>query len=222
MDRIGLQYAAMDLLVGAVIAAGGFLLGAVIRPYLKGYSTKKGENLATQEDAQRILDQVQAVTRSTEEIKSEISGGLWDKQKQWEMKREVLFEATNAVARVEEQLMRMSSVIAVGWGHIEDPDWIESWHETLSEWREAVTGFEKALSLVLVTCAYETAAVLVKFRSLVGGVSGRLAKKDRSVYDERSEEITRAALEVRVAIRKELGVPTPQSTQSSAPLSPNE
>lgn len=188
--------------------------------YFGSYLKTKGKNLATREDIDGVVEQVSAVTQATKEIETKISSDLWDRQKQWEMKREVLFEATNSVARVEEQLLRMSSVIVAAKDRIEHPDWIESWHETLVEWRETLARFEKALSLVTIVCSYETAAAFLKFRSLVALVSGRLAKKDGGVYDERCAELTRTAFEIRVAIRKELGVPTPQSAESSETLAP--
>jgi hypothetical protein len=58
----GLQYRYMGLILGAIIAILSFLLGAVLRPYLTGYASKKGENLAAHEDIDKLVDQIKAVT----------------------------------------------------------------------------------------------------------------------------------------------------------------
>lgn len=206
----------MSLALGAATAVIAFIIGAVLRPFLTGYSTKKGENLATREDIANVVKQVEAVTRTTEEIKAEVSAGIWDRQKQWEMKRDVLFEASKVLALVEDQLMQMQSVVSIAKKHVEDPDWMETWHERLVEWRNTVGALERTLGLVKVVCTPETTAALLKFRALTGTISGGLAKKDETAYDLQSEELMRRGFEVRVAIRKELGVqPLRQSTVPS-------
>lgn len=65
---------------GLVAAIFGFWINNYFGPYLK----KKAENLATQEDIQRLVDQV----RETERVKAEISDRMWDRQAQWNAKRE--------------------------------------------------------------------------------------------------------------------------------------
>ena len=100
----------MELLLGAVIAVLSFLLGAVLRPYLTGYATKKGENLATHEDIDKVLEQVKAVTEATKKIEADISTGVWDRQKRWEMKREVLFEAARRLSEIDDAMFSNSVV----------------------------------------------------------------------------------------------------------------
>jgi hypothetical protein len=77
------------------------LIGAFIGSYLASYLRKKGENLATHEDLGKLVDQVRAVTTTTKEIEAKISTDVWDRQKRWEMKREVLFEATKRLGAVK-------------------------------------------------------------------------------------------------------------------------
>lgn len=59
------------------------LVGAAVGAYLMPYLTKKGENLATQEDFAQIRQQLQLATRDTEEIKDLLSSKTWRSQKQW-------------------------------------------------------------------------------------------------------------------------------------------
>lgn len=106
VEADGLQYTHMELLIGALIAGLSLLLGA----YLKGYGTKKGENLATHEDIDKVLEQVKAVTEATKKIEAEISTGVWDRQKRWEMKREVLFEAARRLSEIDDAMLSNSVV----------------------------------------------------------------------------------------------------------------
>ena len=55
--------------VSSSLSAGA---GAFIGSYLK----KKGENLATHEDINKLVDQVKSVTQATKEIEAKISGKL--------------------------------------------------------------------------------------------------------------------------------------------------
>ena len=49
------------------------LVGILIGGFLKSYLKKKGENFATKEDFEEILNQVKKTTEVTEEIKNELS-----------------------------------------------------------------------------------------------------------------------------------------------------
>ncbi|WP_058186695.1 hypothetical protein [Terracidiphilus gabretensis] len=67
------------------------LIAAGIGGYFGAYLKQKGENLATKEDIAQI-------TRAQEEIKAKISDDIWDRQKQWELKRDVVFDVIRALA----------------------------------------------------------------------------------------------------------------------------
>jgi hypothetical protein len=61
--------------------------------------------LATHEDIDKLVDQVRAVTQTTKEIEARISNEVWDRQKLWEMKREVVFDAMKRVVQADNALL---------------------------------------------------------------------------------------------------------------------
>lgn len=75
-----------------------FILGCVVvyvfKPFLGSYSAKKGENLATKEDIAQI-------TKVQEEIKAKISDDAWDRQRQWELRRDVVLDSVRALADLD-------------------------------------------------------------------------------------------------------------------------
>jgi len=83
-----------------------FLGEIVLKPYLKAYAEEKGKRLATKEDIDNVLEQVRAVTRETEIIKAEISGGLWQQQWHLTQKRDCYARLVDALENI--QLQRSS------------------------------------------------------------------------------------------------------------------
>lgn len=74
LDIIG-RYAGIG--VTTLVASG---VGAFIGSYLK----KKGENLATHEDIDKLTDQVTAVTTTTKQIEAAISNEMWRRERKAE------------------------------------------------------------------------------------------------------------------------------------------
>src|ERR1700693_4752253 len=94
---------------GFLLVPVGAWLGALLGPYLK----KKGENLATHEDLQKLVAQNEAITTATKRIETKISSEVWDRQKQWEIKRDVLFEAIRRTAEVDDALHQLKALLKV-------------------------------------------------------------------------------------------------------------
>ena len=79
----------LNLLVGLNSVILVFVVVNVFKPFIGSYAAKKGENLATKQDIAQL-------TKIAEGIKAEISDKVWDRQKQWEMRRDVVFEMVRA------------------------------------------------------------------------------------------------------------------------------
>src|SRR2546425_12333594 len=100
---------AIELYFGPAAIAVTALLGSGIGSFLGAYLKRKGENLATHEDVDKLVKQVAAVTQTTKEIEAKISNEVWDRQRQWEMKKEVLFAAAKQISAMEDALLDLNT-----------------------------------------------------------------------------------------------------------------
>ena len=202
----------MTLLITAAICnVLSFLLGVVLTPYLRGYSAKKGENLATHEDIDKLVDQVSVVTQTTKEIESKISGELWDKQKHWEMKRDVIFEMSKKMSAVDDALASMYSThnfyrtLAQSGQMVDSFMKSESLAKASANWGNAADAYDSALALTSIVCGIQLCQALREFiiftRRLVPQI-----QQDPPLYVQSAGEIATRVKRIQELLRKELGV----------------
>lgn len=85
----------MTLMQG-IIYALSVVVALFVGGYLKSYTGKKGENLATKEDIAKI-------TQLQEEIRDQVSG----ERKMWELRRELAYEVATLTGTLSELFTRM-------------------------------------------------------------------------------------------------------------------
>jgi hypothetical protein len=206
----------MELLHGAIIAVLSFFLGAVLRPYLTGYAAKKGENLATHEDIDKLVDQVKAVTEATKKIEAEISSGVWDKQKRWEMKREVLFEAARKISEIDDAMLSNSVVLKADrakqkeWeartpSMEEQLSWGQTKNERLMRWSKASSEFDVSRAFVLIVCSKGASQAFSELGTYINTLAPQMTQNP-DAYDSGRLELIKKILLAQKAIRKELEV----------------
>jgi hypothetical protein len=204
------------LITGAICSVLSFLSGVVLTTYLRGYSAKKGENLATHEDISKLVDQVKAVTEATKKIEAEISTGVWDRQKRWEMKREVLFEAAKRLAEIEDALLGYSVVMKEDrkkqreWESAPPSDteqltWGQTKYERLMRWSRASSEFDESRSFVTIVCSKDSIRAFYEFSMFIRKLGGAMTE-DPDIWDKSRVELSKKLVEAQMAIRKELGV----------------
>jgi hypothetical protein len=201
------------------------LIGAFAGSYLGAYMKKKGENRAIHEDINKLVDQVRAVTAATKQIEAEISSGVWDKQKRWEMKRDVLFETTKRIAALYDAVSQLQVVLRT---QSADAALKASTVGQQMKIEENKTYFARKAALkesqffVEVTCGKEIANAINAFDSLVTRVAAGINKDDTTIFDASSRQLTGLRDGVREAIRNELatGGVTSQFNESSAAANP--
>jgi hypothetical protein len=193
---IALIMSALTLLVGAF---GG---------YLTGYAKKKGENLATHEDIGKLTEQVAAVTKTAKEIEATISSDLWDRQKRWELKREVLFEATKRVAAADAALASLDSFLQVEmtYQNKEDPNLVDQFTKHSLRFIDAATALDETRLLVDAVCGAEAKAAIEAFSLLTKALGAGISRKDHEIYTKSLADLAKKRLAVGAAIRKELKI----------------
>jgi hypothetical protein len=181
----------------------GLLVG-----YLAGYTKKRGENKAMHDDLDKLVDQVRAVTTTTKEIEAQISGGLWDRQRRWELKREVLFDATRRVAETEERLLSLNSMVQLEINKPEQlqPGWQQLRAEASVNWSKASAAIDESKLFISVSCGKETAQCFENYVQFTNSVAAKLGEKQVNVYLDSYRELLERRSAVRIAMRKELGI----------------
>jgi hypothetical protein len=201
-------------IIDALIVGGPALVSGWIGFYLGSYLKKKGENQAIHEDINKLVDQVAAVTQTTKEIEAKISSEMWDRQKNWEMKREVVFESMKRVVQADNALLSFSMILKVG--PTDGDDWIQTIHEQTVKWRDASNALDESRSLITVVCSEETRKAMEHFGMLTNQIAGGISQKNAQAYPNSSKALAEALFLVRVALRKELGIETVASLPASA------
>ena len=174
--------------------------------YFKGYANKKGENLATHEDIEKPEDQVAVVTKTAKEIETKISNEAWDRQKRWELKRDVLFDTVKRISEVDEALLRLNTKVLFE----EQPTnaaWLKFATERKEQWTKARIRFSETKELVRVVCGREIGDSLETFLVFADQIAIRMIRdKDAAIYQNSQIELAGRLLATRVAMRKELGI----------------
>jgi hypothetical protein len=180
-----------------------------IGAYFGSYLKKKGENLATREDIKGVLEQVRAVTTVTKEIEAKISSEVWDKQRRWELKRDILLEAAKRLANAAEALKNLDVVLRTEIAHQKREDdivWTQLKVAENNKWFAAAALLDESRLYVSVTCETETAASLDNYRVQAIQVAGEISQGKIDAYIRLGPELMKAYTVVKDAIRKELGI----------------
>lgn len=210
--------AIMDLTLAVAVVT--FLSGWT-GAYLGSYLKKKGENFATHEDINKLVDQVSAVTTATKQIETKISSDLWDRQKQWELKREILFDAAKRLSEIDNRLLSLQAF----WEHLShgkiegEESRIRLESKYVTQWHDSMRSFEETESLIFVSCSRETMGAFAQFTDLLRNASSKIVSGDLEAYAKTKAERGRIIALVRMQIRKELGISfdlTPQPITSPA------
>jgi hypothetical protein len=192
--------------------AGG--AGAYFSEYLK----KKGENLATHEDINKLVDQVRAVTQATKEIEAKISDEVWNRQRLWEMKRDLLIATVKLVGQ---SITTLSTYFTVYRRSQNAPEhelqiWAERRLDSGAKWDACYVELMQTAAVIEMACDQNTKIAYRQYFSTIGRLTAAALDGDSSIgtteFAEQLEYIQQVILS---AIRSELGF-TPQSSESSA------
>jgi hypothetical protein len=187
------------------LAVGAFsLVGGWLGSYLGAYLKKKGENLATREDLDKLVEQVAAVTKTTKEIEAKISDEVWDRQKRWELKRDAIFEIIRELGTMEVALGDFFSVFRVAGDSAKTQFFRDRMMQEHENFQKVHQSFERAKAVAMLVCSEKTqqefrdfGVLRTQFTSDIS--AGRIDKAKKDFPD-----VVRAGLNLRESLRTEL------------------
>jgi hypothetical protein len=181
------------------------LVGSFGGSYLGAYFKKKGENLATHEDIDKLVEQVSAVTKTTKEIEAKISDEVWDRQRKWEVKRDVLLDAMKKFGVLPRALSSLHAVYreaaplgVVNERRIRDGE----------KWSAAIGEFDASTFLVELVCGGGEVVKAMREFSLFGrecSMKLMAGETDPDALQEWTREVATKFISATNAARKELG-----------------
>lgn len=189
--------------------ANACLVGAGI--YLSAYLTKKAEGLATKEEFKDLKEQTAELTRTTKKIEAEINNDLWNRQKQWEMKREVIFDMSKQVSAVDDALTSLHSThkyyraLAQSGEVVDGLAKGEAFSNVMRNWGKAADAYDSAVALMSIVCSLELCQMLREFIIFARKLVPEIRKQPQS-YIESATEIASRLKRIQELMRKELGV----------------
>ena len=163
---------------------------------------EKGENLATHEDIDKLVEQVSAVTKTTKEIEAKISDEVWDRQRKWELKRDVLLDAMKKLGVLPERL------VSLVWSDPDTP--LETRVGENLKWQRAAGEFDAVIFPTEVVCGPELVQAMRKFSLFARGSADKAmnGKNPGVSQEEWSRELVAKFSSATAAARKELGIGT--------------
>lgn len=164
------------------------LVGGCLGYYFAGYLKKKGENLATHEDIDKLMEQVKAVTQATKEIEAKISNEAWNSQKRWEMKREVLFSAVKRIAEIDDALSSFGTVFA----RKPEPDNLalsEARAKSSRRWLDACAKYDETRLLVAIVCEREAREAFESLALVTSAMSQNISKSEWETYHTSQKDL---------------------------------
>lgn len=198
----------MEQLVNLIALAFAGIAGAFFGWFLKPFLGKKGQDLASHEDVDKMLDEVHALATATKHIEAKISGDVWDRQKRWELKRDVLFEAVKKGAAVHQALMKAHAAY-----HADNSAMVRGEPGRADERLKAGDGFLQATAelddtylLVSLVSGGETRKALGEFSLLVRDMGTKLTDGHLDALRESRGEVSKKLAAVTAAVRKELEI----------------
>ena len=198
----------MEQLINLIALGFAAIAGAFFGWFLKPYLGKKGQDPATHEDIDKVLDEVRAVTRATKEVEARLSGEIWDRQKRWELKRDVLFEAVRKSAAVHQALMKVHAVYqadkaATARG---EPGRVDEHSKVGDVFLGATAELDDTYLLVSLVSGGEARKALGEFIPLARDIGMKLTDRQPDALQELRGEVSKKLAAVTAAVRKELEI----------------
>jgi hypothetical protein len=188
------------------------LVAAFIGSYLAGYLKQKGENLATHEDINKLVEQLEATTTATKSIEARFSNEVWDRQKRWEMTREISLEVLRTIGKASTDLKYASAaLIRVTRNEASDTAATQA-SQSFGRCFEFVLTLGSLRMMVVMVSGAEVITAFMKveesYAAAVSDLNFNTFKREEA--QARLDEFGSAVAALQYAIRGELKIPLPE------------
>jgi hypothetical protein len=188
----------MQYLYNFFIVFFAFLISYFVRPFFGAYANKKGENLATKEDIAQL-------TKIAEGIRAKISDEVWDRQKQWELKRDAVLDAIRAHADLEYALVNLNSLLSTSKESITDKTNAELSAAALN-FRSSRYSFRRAHLIADLAVGGQFSNDMSAYFLLTGTVSKDMTSQKSLLDRAKMEKLALAGKDVILSARQALGI----------------
>jgi len=182
-----------------------FLAVLFANSFLKSYLSKKGENVATHQDIEKLVDQMKAVTQATEEIKAEISDQVWNRQRLWELKRDTLLATSRSLAAFKSALIRLASTQSVLRENPESAVLLKENTAAIQKLSETFKDFKESVMAASLVVGADVRKSLSRLEEQSREISLSALAEDAKAYEKNHPQLGVIITETTRAIRKELG-----------------
>ena len=87
MPQVGEHMDWLPAIVSSALSGVVTSLVVIWKSSMTAYGGEKGKNLARKEDIDKIVNEIEKVTRTQKQIKTDLAGDLWNKQMLWTEKK---------------------------------------------------------------------------------------------------------------------------------------
>jgi hypothetical protein len=177
--------------------------GSGVAAYSGAYFKKRGEDQAITDGFAEVLRQTRETTEATKAIEAKITDKIWDRQKRWELRQDLLFEATREITRVRRSLLELwqlqveSKRATVGG----NSPLVQKRDELRANFIKAEDKFDEFVLVAEVICAQPVRAALNTFSAEVHELA-----YEQEMSTDRLGALEDKWLSAIAAIRKELAI----------------
>ncbi len=199
-----------------VFAGGGAYFGAYLR--------KKGENLATHEDLDALVEQMKAVTNATKQIEAQISTDVWHRQSRWEMRKTAILEALRDFATAGPLVWKLLWTLKNHGTDSEDDRNARA--KAQEDFQAAMEAFWKSKLTATIVCGPRVSTDLNEVDRLLATVKTKVQRRAFGEAWDMFDQVDAATDKLAQSVRDELGFEvtlkiTPPSSESSTVPSPS-
>jgi hypothetical protein len=201
------------------------IIGAGAASYFGAYIKRKGEDRAVMEGFAEVLRQTKETTAATKKIEAKITDEMWDRQKRWELKVQILLEAIKRIAALDDGLSDYKTFARLdkdrtSEGAELDLHWSGLGLETKKKWQKVLSDFDETRYFVSAICSRVLKDALDNLGVYAHQFGAELAKGNVDAESQGQKEFLARGIKARLAIRKELGEDASKSLSNKSSAAP--